>query len=126
MSAFEHEMTDSEYEDYLNEIYGDVEICGQWFSSGRALRKLDEIAFNCSKSELTQWKCSECGDVYSDESEAEECWKTCCDVIDCDKCGDEVIIDDAVYSKEFDEYYCSEKCRKEMDDIYNSHLGDED
>lgn len=74
----EVEVTESEYEDVLDEIYGDVEICGMRYSSGRALRDLDPVAFRCGKIDYEdslyhKWKCSECDAEYDTEDEAEEC-----------------------------------------------------
>lgn len=79
----ERELTDVEYADVLDEIYGDVEICGQTFSSGRALRELDHTAFDCGKAdyEYTQdednpiWECGKCSTEFDNEDEAEECCK---------------------------------------------------
>lgn len=79
MNATQKEITDEEYEDYLNDIYGEVKICGMTFDSGRALKKLDEIAFNCGKndyeSENEIWICEECNKEYNNEEDAENCCK---------------------------------------------------
>ena len=45
------DISESEYEDYLNEIYAAVEICGMSYDSGRALRLLDPVAFRCGLGE---------------------------------------------------------------------------
>ena len=42
------DITESEYEDFLNEAYDAVEICGMSYDSGRALRLLDPVTFRCS------------------------------------------------------------------------------
>lgn len=47
----EVDVTDGEYVDYLDEIYGDVEVCGQTFGSGDLLRDADPVAFRCGKSD---------------------------------------------------------------------------
>ena len=53
----EVELSDSEYQEILNEIYGDVTVCGMSYGAGDALEALDPVAFRCSKgdheSELT-------------------------------------------------------------------------
>ena len=73
------ELTEDEYEDTLNEIYGTVEVCGMTFDSGRILRELDPTAFVCGQvdyeSELApkEWACSVCGVVFDNEDEAEKC-----------------------------------------------------
>lgn len=70
------ERTDDEFEEYLNNSFGDVDVMGTRFGSGTILRELDPIAFNCAMSdEPEQWKCTECDSVYENEEEAEECCK---------------------------------------------------
>lgn len=49
IDSFEYSCTDDEYDKMLDEIYGDVEICGMTYSSSRALKELDSIAYNCGK-----------------------------------------------------------------------------
>jgi len=79
----ETELDEKEYEDVLNELYGDVEVCGMTYSAGCALRELDPTAFRCGKVDYEDqldkdnplWLCGECGDEYDDEDEAEECCK---------------------------------------------------
>lgn len=44
-------MSDEEWADHLDEIHGNAEICGMSYSSGRALRELDPVAFRCGKSD---------------------------------------------------------------------------
>ncbi len=39
------------YSNFLDEIYGEVEICGYQYSSSYALQKLDPIAYNCGFSD---------------------------------------------------------------------------
>ncbi|AXF53038.1 MAG: hypothetical protein [Caudoviricetes sp.] len=47
-------VSDSEYVDYLDEIYGDVVVCGQTFGSGGLLQDADPVAFRCGKGEYEQ------------------------------------------------------------------------
>lgn len=77
-TKYEYNLSDEEFIDILDDIYGDVKICGMSYSSGRALLKLDQIAFNCARADYEttlddQWECSECGEVYDNEDDAEEC-----------------------------------------------------
>ena len=83
-AQIETELTDSEYEDYLDELYGEVEVCGCNYSAGRTLREVDPTAFRCGKSdyeseqdsENPRYACGECGEIFegdSAEDEAEEC-----------------------------------------------------
>lgn len=74
----EKEISDSDYRDYLNETFGDVEICGMTFNSGRALEELDPTAFRCGKVDFEDtiedvWECSECNTEFKWEEDAEEC-----------------------------------------------------
>lgn len=76
----EREITESEYEDVLDDIYGDITICGMKYPSGRALKELDPVAFRCGKVDYEdsldhQWECGECGIVYDDEDDADKCCK---------------------------------------------------
>lgn len=77
MNAQEIEPTEEQYEELLNEIYGDVEIAGFSYATGYALKELDPIAFRCRYSDYcaseTRWECDECGSEYDNEEEAEEC-----------------------------------------------------
>ena len=49
MKAHLKEVTDKEYEEKLNDIYGTVEICGMTFDSGTALKEFEteEEANDC-------------------------------------------------------------------------------
>lgn len=47
----EIELTDSEYEEVLNDIYGDVEVCGQTFGSGSILVDADPVSFRFMKGD---------------------------------------------------------------------------
>lgn len=74
----EPEVDESDFREYLNDLYGEVDICGMTFDAGYALQELDPTAFRCSMSDYTstldsKWKCSECGTEYDDYDEAKEC-----------------------------------------------------
>lgn len=79
MEAKPVEMTESEYEDYLNECFETVTICGMTYDQGSALRQLDPIAFRCGLADMDteKWECGYCGERFDDETSAEEC---CVDV----------------------------------------------
>ena len=51
MDNFEVTITDEEYADVLDELYGDVEVAGYTFNTNRVLQELDPIAFRCGKSD---------------------------------------------------------------------------
>ena len=81
----ETELDEQEYQDILDEIYGDVEVCGMTYGSGYVLRELDPIAFRCGKSdyeseqdsENPRFECGVCGDEF-DGNNAEEEAENCC------------------------------------------------
>lgn len=75
MNAKQVEMTEDEFEEYLNDCYEPVSVCGMQYEQGRILRKLDPIAFRCAMSDhdAEEWECEECGKRYSDEESANEC-----------------------------------------------------
>ena len=72
----EIEMDENEYEEYLNESYGEVEVCGCSYPAGRVLREIDPIAFRWGLyDEPTRYKCDHCDTEYETEEEAEDCEK---------------------------------------------------
>lgn len=107
----EYEMSESEYEDVLDEIYGDVQIAGLSYSTGQALREIDPTAFRCGKVDYeaeqpSKWECGECGAEYDNEDEAEDCCKE-----SCDSCGGLFPPDELP----FPEHMCAE-CKAESND----------
>lgn len=91
----EQNRTDDEIEDMLNEIYGTVSICGSEYDSGYLLRKLDPIAFGMVDSDdplpdIEEYECGECGSMYNEIEDAEECCNAVDDddtSMDCPDCG---------------------------------------
>ena len=72
------DITESEYEDFLNDIYYDaVEICGISYDSGsgRALRLLDPVAFHCGLGDYESEIQSELEDAVDNEDESEIEWE---------------------------------------------------
>lgn len=51
IESFEYSCTDDEYDEMLDDVYGDVEVCGMTCPSSRALKELDPIAYNCGKGD---------------------------------------------------------------------------
>lgn len=61
-------VSEDDYWEMLDEVYGDVEVCGMTFSAADALKKLDPIAYNVGyndyidsidASDLFQWQDAE-------------------------------------------------------------------
>lgn len=48
---FEYSLTESEYDDYLDECYDEVNICGMTYSASTALKRCDPTAYRCFKSD---------------------------------------------------------------------------
>jgi hypothetical protein len=70
------EIDDRDFENELNDIYGDVEICGLTYGAGTALKEVDPTAFRCAMADRTpEYQCGECGQDYDNEEEAEDCCK---------------------------------------------------
>ena len=78
------------FEEMLNEIYGEVEICGYSYSAGYALKELDPIAYRCDLADMQEYEdvyiCPICNDEHDDEEDALYC---CQDLFKCPVCGDE-------------------------------------
>lgn len=53
---FSYESTDDEYDSYLDECCGDIDVCGSLFSASYALKNLDPIAYRCGKSDYDSEK----------------------------------------------------------------------
>ena len=51
IETFEYSCSDDEYDEMLDDVYGDVEICGMTYSSSRALKLLDPVAYRCGKGD---------------------------------------------------------------------------
>lgn len=44
-------ISDGEYVDYLDEIYGDIQVCGYSYGAGNILEGVDPVAFRCGKGD---------------------------------------------------------------------------
>lgn len=77
MDAYQREYDEKQIEEYLNEIYGTISICGMEYEAGYALRSIDPIAFRCVNADLMNsmdlWFCGECDNEFDNREEAEEC-----------------------------------------------------
>lgn len=48
---FEVEVSEEDYDNFLDDIYGDVSICGYDYSASEALKSIDPVAYRCGKSD---------------------------------------------------------------------------
>ena len=66
-----------EFEQYLNDKYGDVDVCGNKYPAGSVLLRYDSAAFdNLFDAELDnmpQWLCGACGNEFETPEEANNC-----------------------------------------------------
>ena len=70
---FEYEMTDEQYGELLDEIYGDVEVCGNTYNASYALKELDPIAYRVGKSDYeSSYDLDEVEDYQNLQSELED------------------------------------------------------
>ena len=79
----EAEISEDKYAEMLNDTLPEVTVGRMSWGAGDVLREMDPIAFRCGIADEQMWQCTECGNEYDDESEAEEC----CPRWDCDVCG---------------------------------------
>ena len=76
MNIYEKELDDDTFEEQLNEVYGNVDICGYSFPAGQALRELDPTAFDCGIADRPPiFCCGECNIEFEEPEEAETCCK---------------------------------------------------
>ena len=77
--------------DMLNEVYGEVNICGMIMDAGTVLKECDPIAFRCAMNDSQEYKtkycCPICGEEHDDEDKANFC---CQDrnIFECEICGE--------------------------------------
>ena len=70
---FEYSCTEREYNDFLDQIYGEVNICGITYSASRALKNLDPIAYRCSKSDYeSNFDLENCAEYIEKRDELEQ------------------------------------------------------
>lgn len=60
------------YVDMLDDIYGEVEICGNQYSAGLALKEVDPVAFRCGLHDFLSENCIELGESYFYDWQIEE------------------------------------------------------
>jgi len=74
MRACLKEYDDEDVIKWLDEIYGDVNVCGCSYSSGQLLKEVDPMRFDYAAADMPAvWVCDECGNEYDNENEANEC-----------------------------------------------------
>lgn len=63
-------LSDSQWIDVLDEIYGDVEVCGFSYSSGSILQDQDPVAFRCGRGDYESALQAELEDQLENEDDS--------------------------------------------------------
>lgn len=85
-----------DYDDYLDEIYGSIQIANREYRASEILKEFDPISYNVGESDFldSNWFCGECDTCYDNEEDAEHCCMHQCefcftwyeDETDCQEC----------------------------------------
>ena len=52
IDGFEYSLTDSEFDEYLDDSYEEAYVCGMTYSASYILKSCDPVAYRCMKSEF--------------------------------------------------------------------------
>lgn len=76
IADFQPEIDEGEFEEALDNMHGDVEVCGMTYPAGRALREIDPIAFKVGKSDyeasIDPEECDEYNDLIAERDELQD------------------------------------------------------
>lgn len=64
-----------EYIDILNDIYGDVTICGYTYGHGNALQAIDPVAFRCGLGDYESEIQAQLEEAIDNEDDSEIVWE---------------------------------------------------
>lgn len=67
----EVDLSESEYEDVLDEIYGDVVILGMTYGTGAVLSGVDPVAFRCSQGDYESQLTAELEEQMANEDDSD-------------------------------------------------------
>ena len=68
------DVSTSQYQEMLNDVYGDVTICGMTYGQGDALEALDPVAFRCGLGDYESEIQSELEEAIENEDDSEIEW----------------------------------------------------
>lgn len=68
------DISESEYMEFLNDVYGEVTICGMTYSAGAALEACDPVAFRVALGDYESEIQSELEDAIENEDDSEIEW----------------------------------------------------
>jgi hypothetical protein len=76
----ERVVSEEEFDNYLDDLYGDVLVAGMPYPTSQALKELDPTAYRCEKVDYEDslgdeevYICENCGTEYDTYEEAENC-----------------------------------------------------
>ena len=73
--AADHIMDESDndaYDEMLDEVYGDIEICGYSYSASIALYRVDETAYRCGRNDWADGEASNIADEIENMGDGDE------------------------------------------------------
>ena len=68
------DVSNDQYQEMLNAVYGDVTICGMTYGQGDALEALDPVAFRCGLGDYESEIQSELEEAIENEDDSEIEW----------------------------------------------------
>lgn len=79
------DISNDEYMEYLDEVYGEVTICGMTYSAGVALEACDPVAFRCGLSDYESEIQTELEEAIENEDDSEIEWEDGKEPVDSDE-----------------------------------------
>jgi len=77
MNAKVYDPSEERFDDYLDSVYGPVNVCGYTYVAFQVLKEVDPTAYDADYSEYCTdnqvYICGECGEEYDNEDDAEDC-----------------------------------------------------
>jgi hypothetical protein len=69
------DISNDEYQEFLNKVHGDVNICGMTYGQGDALEALDPVAFRCGLGGYESGIQSELEEAIDNEDDSDIDWE---------------------------------------------------
>lgn len=70
---YEVEISEEQFDEFLDDCYGDVEVCGFTYNASYALKELDPTAYRCAKSDYeSNYDLDDCEEYQEMADELEE------------------------------------------------------
>lgn len=102
--------TEDDYDEMLDDCYGDVQITGLSYSTSYALKNLDPIAYRCGFADYQEYETVYVCPICEEEHEKVDDARWCCqDMPSCPICN-------AEYETEEEAEQCEKDCAEEMNE----------